>query len=312
MNDSTDLSASLARSFQHLVSVRKVVADRLRQRIGLRLLKRSLPVFVCGGDIIALDPLVNGHHEPVLNAFLTYLAHEGYGGFFIDIGANIGLTSCQNGDLFREVIMFEPNPEIFPILQLNTRLALASCHHRAFNFGLGPVSSKATLNIPARNIGGAFIHDSHNAYSDELFASRFFHDRLEVSRFRQIEIQIMAAREVFPDLFAELRRSGCTAGVLKVDVEGYERAILESMAPWLPSDFKVFVVFENWNSQLDLRALLVSFGRPVKAYRFSRRPSTKHNLRRTLPSMLLGGGARFGLEPVQDGDCEGDIVLAVG
>jgi FkbM family methyltransferase len=297
------------RSFRHRVGIGHAVSDRVRQWLGQRLLRRSLPLFVRGGDWISLKPLVNGSWDPTLQALFTHAARRGYQDFFIDIGANIGLTSCQCGDFFREVLMFEPNSEIFPILELNARLALRTCRVRAFNFGLGPTASSATLNVPFDNFGGAFIHDEHNAYTDDLFAARHSNSSFDLGSYRQVPIRIEATSAVLPPLFDELRARGLTKGVIKIDAEGYEKAILKSMAPLVPGDVRLMIVFENWDDSFDIDSVLASFSRPVQAFRVSRRPTSRGALWRDLPSMLLSGGAQFGLEPLRKGRCEGEIVL---
>lgn len=310
MSVATPGSGSI-RSFHSRIPLTTAILNRLRQRIGLWLLKDSLPIFLRGSDSITLDPLVNGFWEPVLTEFITKVARAGFDGFLLDIGANVGLSSCQCGDSFREVCMFEPNPELFPILELNTKLMLRSCRRRAFNVGLGPVSTEATLNIPTHNWGGAFVHDRHNAYSDALFASRHFVKQLDLEAYRRITIRIEAAAELLPDLFAEFSRAGLTTGVIKVDTEGYEKSILESLAPLLPDDFAVVIVFENWEADLDIEALKACFGRPVTALRLTRRPRQRGALWRDLPFMLPIGGLHFELAAVARGTCDGDIVLIV-
>src|SRR5262249_3567527 len=141
--------------------------------------------------------------------------------------ANVGLTACQSGDFFNQVFMFEPNPEIFPILELNTKLMLRTCQHQAFNIGLGPEAAKAVLNVPRHNWGGAFVHDRFNAYSDTLFASKHLVGRLDTADYRQVGIQIEAAGKVCTELFARLARLGLRRGVIKLDTEGYEKVILQ-------------------------------------------------------------------------------------
>jgi FkbM family methyltransferase len=299
------------RSFRHRIRIGQAISDRIRQRLGQRLLKRSLPVFLRGGDWISLKPLVNGCWDPTLQALFTHAARHGYQDFFIDIGANIGLTSCQCGDFFREVLMFEPNSEIFPILELNTRLALRTCRKRAFNFGLGPTASSTTLNVPLDNFGGAFIHDQHNAYSDELFAARHSKSSFDLAGYRQVPIRIEATSAVMPPLFNELRTKGLTNGVIKIDAEGYEKAILNGLAPLVPSDVRLMIVFENWDNSFDIDSVIAGFSRPVRALRVSRRPTSRGALWKDLPSMLLWGGAQFGLEPLRKECCEGEIVLLI-
>jgi len=299
------------RLFRHSVSIRRSIAERVRQRLGLWLFRGSLPVFVRGRDSISLEPLVNGQWDHVLQALFRHAAVAGYGDFFIDIGANIGLTSCQCGDLFREVLMFEPNAEIFPILELNTRMMLRSCRRRAFNFGLGPVARSTALNVPEENFGGAFVHDEHNAYPDTLFARKHLQPGFDLARYRQIPIRIAATGEVLPPLFAELSARGLSRGVIKLDVEGYEQAIIVDIAECLPAAFSCLIVFENWDADFDVEALLGRFARRASAFQIMRTPAPRGALWKDLPGMMLSGGAHFALAPVRAGACEGEIVIAL-
>jgi FkbM family methyltransferase len=299
------------RLFRHRVPIGRAIADRVRQRLGLWLFRASLPVFVRGTDPISLEPLVNGYWEHVLQALFRHACVNGFNDFFIDIGANIGLTSCQCGNLFKQVLMFEPNPEIFPILELNTGMVLRTCERRAFNFGLGPVACTATLNVLADNFGGAFVHDEHNAYSDALFARKHLQASFDLSRYRQVPIRIAATAEVLPPLFAELHTRGLTRGVIKLDVEGYEQAIIADIAACLPAAFGCLIVFENWDANFDVESLLAKFPRSARAFQVIRTPEPRGALWKDLPGMMLSRGAHFALAPVRGGACEGDIVIAV-
>jgi FkbM family methyltransferase len=297
--------------FRHTVSVRRSVAERVRQRLGLWLFRKSLPLFVRGTDSISLEPLVNGQWDHVLQALFRHAAASGFNDFLIDIGANIGLTSCQCGTLFRQVVMYEPNPELFPVLRLNAGLMLRAGNWRAFNFGLGPVARQTTLNVPAENFGGAFVHDEHNAYSEDLFARKHAQTRFDLKRYRQIPIRIEATTEVLAPLFAELQGARAPCGVIKIDVEGYEKAIIEGIAACLPSGVRCLIVFENWDARLDVAALLGRFGRSASAFLITRSPAPLGALWKDLPGMLLRRGAHFELTPALEGSCEGEIVLSL-
>src|SRR5215475_12384943 len=103
--NSAQLAAGPIRSFHGKISVATALANRVRQRLGAWLLRGSLPMFLRAGDSITLDPLVNGHWEPILTEFLRTVAGAGFDGFLLDIGANVGLTACQSGDFFKQVFM---------------------------------------------------------------------------------------------------------------------------------------------------------------------------------------------------------------
>jgi FkbM family methyltransferase len=291
--------------------VRRSIAERVRQRFGLWLFRKSLPLFVRGTDSISLDPLVNGQWDHVLQALFRHAAANDFSDFFIDIGANIGLTSCQCGALFRQVVMYEPNPELFPVLTLNAGTMLRAGQWRAFNFGLGPLPRDTTLNVPAENFGGAFVHDEHNAYSDALFARKHAQSHFDLTHYRQISIHLESTTEVLSTLFAELQCGKLLRGVIKIDVEGYEKAIVEGIAACLPAGMRCLIVFENWDAQFDVAALLGKFSRPASAYYITRTPAPRGALWKDLPSMVVHRGAHFELVAVRTGACEGEIVLVL-
>lgn len=85
------------------------------------LTRKKLNVFLKGGDIISEGPLIDGIYETPLTNFIDKCANNGMSEFLIDIGANIGLTSCQNGNSFKKVYCFEPDPLCVNILK--TKLA---------------------------------------------------------------------------------------------------------------------------------------------------------------------------------------------
>jgi len=78
--------------------------------------RSALPLFLRGGDTITITPSVAGFHEDDVESVIRWAARNGHGDFLIDIGANIGLTSCLVGDCFSAVRCYEPNPLAFAIL----------------------------------------------------------------------------------------------------------------------------------------------------------------------------------------------------
>src|ERR1039457_1398249 len=58
------------------------------------LTKNSTNLFLKGKDIISIYPQTVGIHEPTITSLIDHFASNGYSDFLIDIGANIGLTSC--------------------------------------------------------------------------------------------------------------------------------------------------------------------------------------------------------------------------
>ena len=74
-----------------------------------------------------------------------------------DIGANIGLTSCQNGNDFAELHMFEPNPLCQHILEVNTALTLTKPKVTIHRFALGAEDKRTRLMVPRHSWGGVEV-----------------------------------------------------------------------------------------------------------------------------------------------------------
>ena len=132
---------------------------------------QSLNIFLRGGDIISVDPQIFGVHEEVLTKYINYVAENGSRDFLIDIGANIGLSSCQNGNKFKKVYCFEPNPLCVNILKTNLAISLNEGAFKIFDFALGNEDGLFDLYIPKHNWGGAFVRNS-NDYSDEVLGRK--------------------------------------------------------------------------------------------------------------------------------------------
>ena len=97
---------------------------RKNERDFIALTNKAMPVFLRARDAISIAPQVTGYHEERIFNLVNKYADLGYSDFFIDIGANIGLSSCQSGHRFQEVHCYEPNPDCFSILSINTKLCL--------------------------------------------------------------------------------------------------------------------------------------------------------------------------------------------
>ena len=84
----------------------KFALQKFKRSIFKRLSKNSVNYFLRGQDKISIEPSVNGVYEPDITELISYFNEIGYCDFLFDIGANIGLTSCQNGLAFDKVFCF--------------------------------------------------------------------------------------------------------------------------------------------------------------------------------------------------------------
>lgn len=220
-----------------------------------RLSHKSLPLFFRGGDVISMTSITNGVYEPHIKFLIDYLAEKGYSDFLIDIGANIGLTSCQSGKSFKEIHMFEPNPDCVNILKVNSKIALSGSRYYINEYGLGNTNEFLKLHIPRHNWGGAFIKHSSNSYSDELLASKDGYTSFDMKNYELSDIEVRAADEVLKKLFSDLSSRQLSCGIVKIDVEGFELPILKSIVDTLPSNFKLIIIFENWGHSINAECL---------------------------------------------------------
>jgi len=273
----------------------------------------SCQLFLRGKDNISVSPQIFGIHEPVLTRLIDSFSTGGYGDFLLDIGANIGLTSCQNGKGFREVHMFEPNLLCCRILEVNTAITLDSSRFTIHPYGLGDCDKTVKLTVPKHNWGGAFINDSANTYDPETLAAKDSFKSLDEDNYFDIEITIKDTADELRPLFSGLSEKNLLRGVIKIDVEGYEPVILKGIAEAIPKHMKCLVVFESWNTDLDIEEILSAFDGRASAYRLAlNTPWKKHWLKPVkLFSLLFNRKLETRVEKAAAGHCKGDIILKI-
>ncbi len=108
-------------------------------------------------------------------------------------------------------------------------------------------------------------------------------------------------------------KGGLKNGVIKVDVEGYEPAVLKGIANALPNDMKVFVVFESWNINFNIEAVIDTFGGRATAFKLSRTVPWKNYWPKLIKVALLILNRKIStkLEVAVAGNCSGDLILKI-
>lgn len=293
---------------------RDVIVEQLKARFFRRLTKHSSRLFLKAGDVISVGPQISGEHEPVLSGFIRKCAEDGHGDFLIDIGANIGLISCQTGAYFDVVHMFEPNPLCVQILSVNAAISLDQERFHIHPVGIGTTQSDLTLTVPKNNWGGAFLKNNDNIYTEEMLAQKDGFSSFDSANYFEVTVKIVDGIKKLTELFAELHANGKKSGVIKIDVEGLETPILNAIALTLPDDVKAIIAFENWNKNFDPEPLLSAFGGRARLLIFDRlRPWPDHagKLRKVL-GLLFGGGLSTRLRTWEHPmSITGDLVLDV-
>jgi len=215
--------------------------------------RQAPPLFLCGGDVMTIGPMVTGYHEPEVLQVLAFLAQSGFDLALIDVGANVGLITYHSRGRFRSFHCFEPNPRVFKVLTANLtgRFGPDGPDLHLYNVGLGNRDETSVLSVPRHNQGGAFIAGSSNAYSADVLADR---KRIE-GGVDDVPVAVRRGRDIFEALFARMPNGGF---VVKIDTEGFEQVIIGEIAAAMPLGAAIAIVFENLQPGFDAPALIRS------------------------------------------------------
>ncbi len=132
----------------------------------------------------------------------------------LDVGANVGqfavtlLNVCPN----IEIVSFEPNPVVFPLLESNSKLYKDSI--LTVNVGIGADNLTEKLHfVKSKSAQGSII--ATNSDKNLLSAA---------SRVTEVEIPIRKLSKILNDVYDLTDVS--QFNLLKIDVEGYEESVL--------------------------------------------------------------------------------------
>lgn len=184
------------------------------------------------GIVVPVDDLI-GHHIMATGRFestqfdglsgilaMPAFAARAQEGRFVDVGANIGLYSLAFSDRFRSTVAVEANPQTYLVLVANLAL---SGKERVTPVCLGASNrtGEAAIHVPTNgNLGWATLDADHHT------------------------IPVKSLAITVKPLDAILRdHPGPPVTLLKIDVEGHERNVLEGATGTLTTDGPV-VLFE--------------------------------------------------------------------
>lgn len=298
------------RAKQSYLTYRK---QKIKFSIYKKLTRQALPLFTKGGDIISIPPLANGIYEPEITNLINHFASENFTDFLIDVGANIGLTSCQCGGRFQEVHMFEPNPDCVSILKVNAKIALRNKSYNINEFGLGSKKETLQLYVPYDNWGGAFIKSTDNEYNQDLLSEKDGYGNFNEDNYQILDVHVESAIDTFTKLFCGLLERGKSKGVIKIDVEGYETLVLNAIAKTIPDNFQIFVIFENWDSNMTIPKLEINPKSKADFYKLSENKSTFGFAPRWFNSLFnfIKGGFILDLKKVHQNLSAGTFILTI-
>ncbi len=140
----------------------------------------------------------------------------------LDVGANIGCTSLLFGQLARRVISFEPSPSTFRLLTKNLRNG-AMHNVETVNAGLGREEGTFELTFSADNRSGGFVSNRAQASAGH---------KVEQIRIAAGDAWLQGAQVDHVDF-------------VKIDVEGFERNVIEGLAQTIARDRPVVVLELN-------------------------------------------------------------------
>jgi FkbM family methyltransferase len=160
---------------------------------------------------------IGSEFEPEMCTLFKSLIKKNHKVF--DVGANIGCTSILFGDLASYVDSFEPSPSTFKILEKNLATSLHS-NTRIHNFGLGAKNENLTLTFSPSNRSGGFVSD-----------------KTQASKGHSIEnIVIKKGDDFSPPPEVDF---------IKIDVEGYEKNVIEGLLQTILKNRPVIVLELN-------------------------------------------------------------------
>jgi len=165
-------------------------------------LRKNRPAWISAIDAVWRRLRRRDRFEPSMVRLFESLVPRS--GSVFDIGANVGCTAILFGQIADEVVAFEPLPSTFAFLQANVRRSGLQ-NVRMVNCGLGQkVGRERVLFSPENRSGAVVVSDSglHSAGAVQEIEVRRLDDevgRLDVGRI----------------------------DFIKLDVEGFERSVLE-------------------------------------------------------------------------------------
>ena len=228
--------------FKFLISVFKRRSQYRKYNIVKNAYKKPFSPFLRFNDTITDAWYVFDEYEKNMNLFIDHYVSKGFNNFFIDIGANIGLTTLLNSNKFQKIFCFEPNELVFNVLKTNVSLSKDSSKIHLFNVGLGLEKGEFKLRIPYNNFGGAFIEHNNSYDQKTIFQKESFDDE-NPENFLETIVKVENDDFLLNQVMHKIKDE--SKGIIKIDVEGYELNVLELIVKNLTTK-NVIIIFENW------------------------------------------------------------------
>lgn len=185
---------------------------------------------------------------------LKYIQKQEISGVYIDVGANIGNHSVFFG-LFtkaEKVLGIEPNVKVFSVLQKNVKQNSLNEKIELHNVAAGAKKGKCALKIdPSDEIGGSQVIDGNEI------------DQIKLDQFAKHQI-----------------------GLIKADVEGFEKYVLEGAHKILAKHKpELFIEASNKQYYAEVYDLIKEYGyQPIATFNNT---ATYHFSARKKPNLFL-------------------------
>jgi FkbM family methyltransferase len=185
----------------------KIILSYINNKIARKNIKKfpQLAIFSFEdiGLIINLDGRYEDENLQLIEKFIKNNLLDSKLKTALDIGANIGNHSLFLSQYFKSVHAFEPNPEIYELLKINSTYASKIKNIITYCYGLGDKAQKLNLKINRNNMGNSKI---------------IFENESRACNDNQIKIEKA-------DNLLFLKDSNI--GLIKIDVEGHEIFVLK-------------------------------------------------------------------------------------
>lgn len=180
---------------------------------------------VFANDLIGTSINQHGFYESaqldLLMQFLSSFWPEFKNGVCLDIGANIGNHSVFFSRYFNKIIAFEPNPITFSLLEINLNWAKNAHSH---NVGLSDSEADLFISEDITNAGGAWLS----------------HTQAPNSTGNKVKVVTLDSLEFNTGI--------C---LIKIDVEGFERAVLDGARLTLTENQPIVVLEQHGQEFLE-------------------------------------------------------------
>ena len=193
----------------------------LNKVLKLNIEKKNPKFVIFNQDYVSNDILIDGYYEiKELRILNKWLKKKIKFGVALDVGAYIGNHSIFFSKYFKKVFSFEPNPDSFELLKLNTK---EKKNIKIFNYGLS--NKKSTKNF-------------YSYYSNYGGSSVIKNEKIPYKKFKA--------------LFNKFDQLNITERIdlIKIDVEGDELNVLKGLEKTL-GKFSPIVLFESQKKDIE-------------------------------------------------------------